>query len=60
MCIRDSPKEERWGEDCLRWVPWKKYEGGEEADGEVPEGVKDEERDCLLYTSPSPRDTERS
>eukprot|EP00973_Karenia_brevis_P008748 1182143-Karenia_brevis.AAC.1 len=38
------PKEERWGEDNLRWVtwaPWRKYEGDEEADGEVPEGVKD-------------------
>eukprot|EP00973_Karenia_brevis_P014117 1919536-Karenia_brevis.AAC.1 len=35
------PKEEKWSEDNLKWakwVPWKKYEGDEEADGEVPEG----------------------
>eukprot|EP00973_Karenia_brevis_P076138 10575334-Karenia_brevis.AAC.1 len=39
--IKRIPEEERWGEDNLRWVkwaPWRKYEGDEEADGEVPEG----------------------
>eukprot|EP00973_Karenia_brevis_P049102 6810516-Karenia_brevis.AAC.1 len=39
--IKRIPNEERWGEDNLRWVkwvPWKKYEGDEDADGEVPEG----------------------
>eukprot|EP00973_Karenia_brevis_P006032 820499-Karenia_brevis.AAC.1 len=46
--IKRIPKEERWGEYCLKWVkwaPWKRCEGEEEADGEVPEGVKDEERE---------------
>eukprot|EP00973_Karenia_brevis_P082994 11507027-Karenia_brevis.AAC.1 len=40
-------KEEKWSEENLKrvkWAPWKRYEGDEEADGEVPEGVKDEER----------------
>eukprot|EP00973_Karenia_brevis_P039931 5512044-Karenia_brevis.AAC.1 len=39
--IKRRPNEERWGEDCLRrvkWAPWKRHEGDEEADGEVPEG----------------------
>eukprot|EP00973_Karenia_brevis_P062009 8624313-Karenia_brevis.AAC.1 len=39
--IKRIPKEEKWGEDCLKWVtwaPWKRHEGDEEADGEVPEG----------------------
>eukprot|EP00973_Karenia_brevis_P060106 8363290-Karenia_brevis.AAC.1 len=46
--IKRIPKEERWGEHNLRWVksaPWKRHEGDEEAYGEVPEGVKDEERE---------------
>eukprot|EP00973_Karenia_brevis_P038754 5349320-Karenia_brevis.AAC.1 len=46
--IKRIPKEEKWGDDNLKWVkwaPWKRYEGAEEADGEVPEGVKDEERE---------------
>eukprot|EP00973_Karenia_brevis_P018397 2522653-Karenia_brevis.AAC.1 len=33
--IKRIPKEERWGEDSLNWVkwaPWKKHEGDEEAD----------------------------
>eukprot|EP00973_Karenia_brevis_P007395 1000386-Karenia_brevis.AAC.1 len=37
----------KWNEDNLKWVkwaPWKRYEGDEEADGEGPEGVHDEER----------------
>eukprot|EP00973_Karenia_brevis_P018495 2535040-Karenia_brevis.AAC.1 len=35
--IKRIPKEERWSEDCLKWVkwaPWKRHEGDEEADGE--------------------------
>eukprot|EP00973_Karenia_brevis_P094081 12420629-Karenia_brevis.AAC.1 len=39
--IKRIPKEEKWSEDNLKWVkwaPWKRYEGDEEADGEVPEG----------------------
>eukprot|EP00973_Karenia_brevis_P051198 7111157-Karenia_brevis.AAC.1 len=39
--IRRIPKEERWSEGNLKWVkwaPWRRYEGDEEADGEVPEG----------------------
>eukprot|EP00973_Karenia_brevis_P019443 2667241-Karenia_brevis.AAC.1 len=35
--IKRIPKEERWGDDNLRlvkWAPWKKYEGDEEAYGE--------------------------
>eukprot|EP00973_Karenia_brevis_P080144 11117864-Karenia_brevis.AAC.1 len=46
--IKRIPKEERWGDEKLRWVkwaPWKKYEGDEEADGDVPEGVNDDERE---------------
>eukprot|EP00973_Karenia_brevis_P005583 762742-Karenia_brevis.AAC.1 len=41
------PKEEKWGEDNLGWVkwaPWKRHEEDGEADGEVPDGVDDEER----------------
>eukprot|EP00973_Karenia_brevis_P048619 6749798-Karenia_brevis.AAC.1 len=44
---RRIPKEEKWSEDNLKgvkWAPWTRYEGDEEADGEMPEGVKDEER----------------
>eukprot|EP00973_Karenia_brevis_P061296 8525421-Karenia_brevis.AAC.1 len=46
--IKRIPKEEKWSNDNLRWVkwaPWKRHEGDEEADGEVPEGVKDEDRE---------------
>eukprot|EP00973_Karenia_brevis_P081771 11337077-Karenia_brevis.AAC.1 len=28
----------------IKWAPWRRSEGDEEVDGEVPEGVKDEER----------------
>eukprot|EP00973_Karenia_brevis_P079394 11017991-Karenia_brevis.AAC.1 len=45
--IRRTPREEKCGEDYWKWVkraPWKRYEGDEEAAGEAPEGVKDEER----------------
>eukprot|EP00973_Karenia_brevis_P039145 5406214-Karenia_brevis.AAC.1 len=45
--IRRIPQEEKWSEDdlkCVKYAPWKRYEGDEEADAEVPEGVKDEER----------------
>ena len=35
------------GDDCLtwvRWAPWHKYKDDPEADGDVPEGVPDEEQ----------------
>ena len=41
--VRRIPVEERWGEDCIKWVnraPWNHYKGAEYADGEVPEEVE--------------------
>ena len=41
------PESRRWGEDCLNWVkwaPWNRYSGDEFAEGDVPEGVPEEER----------------
>ena len=40
--VKRIPVEQRWGEDCVKWVngaPWNKYIGDEYADGEVPEEV---------------------
>ena len=40
--VRRIPVEERWNEDCIKWVnraPWNRYKGDEYADGEVPEQV---------------------
>ncbi len=40
--VRRIPVEDRWSEDCVRWVkraPWNRYKGDEFADGEVPEEV---------------------
>ena len=45
--VRRVVPEKRWGIDNLgwiKWVPWHKYRDDEKADGEVPEGVSDEER----------------
>ena len=39
--------ELRWSRenvDMVKWAPWNKYKGAEDADGEVPEGVPVEER----------------
>jgi hypothetical protein len=46
--VRRIPVEERWGEDCVGWVkfvPWRKYAGAEDADGELPERVEVEAED---------------
>ncbi len=40
--FRRLPPDERWGQECVKWVdrvPWNRYKGSEEADGEVPEEV---------------------
>eukprot|EP00973_Karenia_brevis_P023329 3212314-Karenia_brevis.AAC.1 len=60
--IERIPKGETWGEDNLRWVkwaPWKRHEEDEEADGEVPEGVGDEERKKKDHESVSGGDKDR-
>ena len=39
--VRRIPVEDRWGPDCVGWVrhlPWNRYSGDEQADGDVPEG----------------------
>eukprot|EP00973_Karenia_brevis_P067240 9350349-Karenia_brevis.AAC.1 len=57
--VKRIPKEERWSEDCLKWAPWKRHEGDEEADGEVPEGVKDEDREERKKVEERREDKER-
>ena len=45
--VKRIPVEQRWGEDCVKWVtrvPWNRYKDAIDADGEVPEGVPEEER----------------
>eukprot|EP00973_Karenia_brevis_P044490 6162986-Karenia_brevis.AAC.1 len=45
--IRRIDPGKRWGIDSLRWVvwaPWRRYRDAEDADGDLPEGVKDEDR----------------
>ena len=40
--VRIIPIQDRWGEDCIKWVnraPWNHYKGDEYADGDVPEEV---------------------
>ena len=40
--VHRIPIEQRWGKDSLAWVtgvPWNRYKGCEEADGDMPEGV---------------------
>eukprot|EP00973_Karenia_brevis_P081137 11252195-Karenia_brevis.AAC.1 len=41
---RESPRKKD-GETWVKWAPWRKYEGDVEADGEVPEGLEDDERE---------------
>ena len=41
--VKRVPKEMRWGDDCVNWVPWRRYKDAEDMDGEVPEGVLAEE-----------------
>ena len=46
--IKRIPFEKRWSEDSVLWVkwaPWHKYRGAEDADGDVPEGVPAEEKE---------------
>ena len=45
--IKRVPEEKRYSKDNLewvQWVPWHRYKGAEDADGEIPEGVPVEER----------------
>ena len=38
--VKRIPSEHRWGEDCCSWVrhvPWHRFDGDPEADGEIPE-----------------------
>eukprot|EP00973_Karenia_brevis_P078738 10928487-Karenia_brevis.AAC.1 len=42
------PIDLRWLIDSVKWVklaPWRKYKDAEDADGDLPEGVSDEERE---------------
>ena len=44
--VRRVPLEKRWDKqnlDMVRWAPWHRYGGDENADGDVPEGVPVEE-----------------
>ena len=37
--VKRIPAERRWSEDCCRWVrhvPWHRFDGDPEADGEIP------------------------
>ena len=37
--VKRIPIEQRWGEDCVRWVrkvPWNKYKDDAEADADCP------------------------
>merc|ERR1712020_702846 len=46
--VKRLPLEERWGRDnteWVLWVPWHRYHGAEDRDGDVPEGVEVEERE---------------
>ena len=54
--VRRIPKEERWCEDCVKWVtraPWNRYKGDEYADGDVPDAVAAEK----IEPDVSPRGT---
>ena len=45
--IRRLPVQKRWSEDNLnweKWVPWRRHRGTEGADGDLPEGVPEEEK----------------
>jgi hypothetical protein len=40
--VMRMPFEQRWGKDCVdwvKWVPWHRYKGDVEADGDLPEEV---------------------
>ena len=44
--VKRIPEENRWGEDNLSWVkwaPWRKYRDAVDADGDLLEGVPEEE-----------------
>ena len=48
--VRRVPVERRWGIDRVKWAkwaPWHKYQGDDRADGEIPEGAVDEERESV-------------
>ena len=41
--VRRLPEDERWSEDCVRWVdrvPWNRYKDCAGADGDLPEAVQ--------------------
>eukprot|EP00973_Karenia_brevis_P086323 11971233-Karenia_brevis.AAC.1 len=45
--VRRIDPNKRWSIDSLSWVvwaPWRRYRDAEDADGDVPEGVRDEDR----------------
>ena len=52
--VKRIPFEKRWSSDCLKWIrwaPWNKYRGAEDADGDVLDGIP-EEREGDLYRHP--------
>ena len=45
--VKRLPVERRWSEDSLKWVqwcPWRRYKDAPDGEGDVPEGVPEEER----------------
>ncbi len=51
LCMARSvmriPIGNRWSRDNLKWIEcaqWHHYKGAEDADGDIPEGVTEEER----------------
>ena len=44
--VKRIPTEKRWDQDNLKmvkWAPWHRYRDAEDADGDIPEGVLEEE-----------------
>ena len=40
--INRIPIASRWGQysfDWIKWAPWNRYKGPEDADGDIPEGI---------------------
>jgi len=52
--VKRIPVEKRWDDDCLEWIkgaPWIKYKGAEDADGDMPEGVPESEKERTESTN---------
>ena len=50
-----KPVQHRWTEDCVRgvkWAPWNKYKGDDDADGVVPDGVEPAEDQKVEEVAP--------